>query len=113
MKNQVIATLKVNIKSLAAESQIIKKAECKYKNEEIRSSLHNHRCREVRRESRITQLTLAAVTGTPYRTVERTSKTEPDWKRIIRKIDRHSDDYDLKQQVGTWCMEAKNYFNKL
>jgi hypothetical protein len=113
MISQVIATLRVNIKSLAAESQIIKKAERRYKNEEIKASLRNHRCKEVRRESRITQLTMAAIKGRPYRQVERTAKTEPDWKKIIGKIDRHSKDYELKQQVGLWCAEAKEYFKSL
>jgi hypothetical protein len=110
MKSQVIATLRVNIKSLSAESQIIKKAEGKYKNEEIRNHLHLHRVKDVRRESRIAQLTLAAVKGIPYSRVEVKAKTEPLWKKIIAKIDRHSDDYELKKQVGVWCMEAKNYF---
>ena len=110
MISQVIATLKINIKSLAAESQIIKKAERKYKNEEIRNNLHLHRVKDVRKEARITQLTLAAVKGTSYEKVERSAKTEPDWKKIIGKIDRHSKNYELKQQVGKWCMEAKDYW---
>ncbi len=113
MISQVIATLRVNIKSLAAESQIIKKAERKYKNEDIRNSLHLHRVKDVRKESRITQLTLAAVKQIPYNRVERRARIEPNWKRIIAKVDRHSQDYDLKQQVGRWCAEAQEYFKNL
>lgn len=107
---KAISTLRINIKSLAAESSIIKHAFRKYKNEEIRNSLHLHRIINVRKESRITQLTLAAVKGTPYENVERNADVEPNWKKIIAKIDRHSSSYELKSKVGIWIMQAQEYW---
>jgi hypothetical protein len=109
--NQVIATLRVNIKSLAAESSIIKKECRKHQDEEIRNTLYLHRVKDVRKESRITQLTLAAVKGIPYKVVERNAKTEPDWKKVMAKVDRHAKfNSELKQRVSAWCTEASQNF---
>lgn len=109
----VVASLRVNIKSLSAESQIIKKEFRRHKTESVRNSLYLHRVNNVRQESRITQLTLAAIKGIPYQQVERNAKAEPIWKKIIAKIDRHSQSHELKTQVGEWCLAAKQYYEKL
>lgn len=114
LRNRLIATLRVNIKNLADESRNIRKEFRKHTDESIRNSLHLHRVIDVRKEARICQLALAAVKGVPYEVLERNAKSEPDWKKIIAKVDRHSatnDNYEIKQQVGVWCMNAKNYIN--
>lgn len=115
LRNRLIATLRINIKNLADESRNIKKEFRKHTDENIRNSLHLHRTIDVRKEARICQLALAAVKGVPYQALERNAKSEPDWKKIIAKVDRHSatnDNYEIKQQVGTWCMHAKDYINE-
>lgn len=114
LRNRLIATLRINIKNLADESRNIKKEFRKHTDEAIKNALHLHRVIDVRKEARICQLALAAVKGVPYQALERNAKSEPDWKKIIAKVDRHSatnDNYEIKQQVGTWCMHAKNYIN--
>lgn len=112
-KQMVVASLRVNIKSLSAESGIIKREFRRHKTESVRNSLYLHRVNNVRTESRITQLTLAAIRGIPYEQVERNAKHEPNWKKIIGKIDRHSQSHQLKTQVGDWCLEGKRYYQKL
>jgi hypothetical protein len=114
IRNTLIANLRINIKNLADESRNIKKEFRKHTDESIRNSLHLHRVIDVRKEARITQLALAAVRGVPYSILERNARIEPDWKKVLAKVDRHSatnDNYDIKQQVGTWLMDAKNYIN--
>jgi hypothetical protein len=112
-KQMAVASLRVNIKSLSAESIIIKKEFRRHKTESVRNSLYLHRVKDVRTESRITQLTLAAIKGIPYSSVERNAKHEPIWKKIIAKIDRHSQNHQLKAKVGEWCLEGKRYFQQL
>lgn len=112
-KQMAVASLRVNIKSLSAESIIIKKEFRRHKTISVRNSLYLHRVKDVRSESRITQLTLAALKGIPYYAIERNAKSEPNWKKIIAKIDRHSQNHQLKTQVGDWCLEGKRYFQQL
>ncbi len=112
LRNRLIATLRINIKNLADESRNIKKEFAKHTDESIRNALYLHRTIDVRKEARICQLALAAVKGVPYSVVEKSAKREPDWKKIIAKVDRHCADYEIKQWVGTWCMNARNYINE-
>lgn len=115
LRNRLIATLRVNIKNLADESRNIRKEFRKHTDESIRNSLHLHRTIDVRKEARICQLALAAVKGVPYSRVEKWTRIEPDWKKVLAKVDRHSatnDNYEIKQQVGTWIMDARNYINR-
>lgn len=103
----ITATLRVNIKSLAAESIIIRKEIRKYKDQPTKNSLHEHRVLGLRKEARHAQLCYAAVRGIPYSKIERNAKTEPNWKRIFDKLTRHTKDESLIEKVCDWCEEAK------
>jgi hypothetical protein len=106
-KLRAIATLRVNVKSLAAEAKFIRK-ELTRSRKEIHSYLTTHRKVYVRQEARITQLALAAVRGRPYGVTELNAKTEPDWGRVWKKVCKHL----VYGSKGTekWFQEAKDYF---
>lgn len=61
--------LKVKIKSLAAESKIIR-AEEKKSRKTLREELYHHRTRDVRRESRAAQLAYAYLRGKSLKDTE-------------------------------------------
>lgn len=84
--------LRVKEKSLAAEAKIIRQEEIKAKKSatwcrkhqmsgeaerfnKTRESLHEHRIEVVRFECRATNLARAYIKGTPYRSIERSTKT--------------------------------------
>jgi len=104
---RAIATLRVNVKSLAAEAKFIRK-ELARSRKEIHSCLTTHRKIYVREEARVAQLALAAVRGKPYGVTEWNAKTEPDWGRVWRKVCKHH----VYGSRGTekWFQEAKDHF---
>lgn len=71
-----IHCLRVNVKSLAAEAKIIRR-ETKRAGSVYRERLVDHRRGKLRAESRATQLALAFLRETPYRSVENTKKPVP------------------------------------
>ena len=62
--------LKVKIKSLAAESKMIRLEEKKTRDTFLKSHLQSHRIWDVRRESRAAQLAYAYLRGHPLSVVE-------------------------------------------
>lgn len=98
-----ITYLKVKIKSLAAESVIIRNMERKFlgyakkcilnndgkysgTHMDTFSGLRTHRTYDVRNESRSAQLAYGYLRGHKYRDLERTSKTEPNIERVTSLI---------------------------
>ena len=110
MKNRIVATLRVNVKSLAAESKFIRQEIKRTKNIQVKDILHSHKVNEVRTESRHTQLALAAVRGVEYSLIERNAKTEPDWDKILKKLTKHYIHGELKISVEEWIRKAREYF---
>ena len=78
--------LKVKIKSLAAESRIIRQEE--RKNPHARIGLAEHRRRVVRPVSRINNLAYGFIRGRSYRQMELFSRTSPNWKEVWKVIER-------------------------
>jgi hypothetical protein len=77
--------LKVKVKSLMEEAQIIRKEERKAKGK-LRSELHEHRVRTVRLESRLTHIAYGFVRGRSLTRTEPVYKNglkASDWKRIL------------------------------
>ena len=76
--------LKIKIKSLAAEAQIIRHEERKYwGGSSLRIGLHLHRVNEVRSESRSAGLAYGFLRGKyPYAALEASIHTKPNWKRV-------------------------------
>lgn len=110
-KLKAISTLRINIKSLAAESTFIRKEIKRSRNEFVKGCLNSHRTDHVRSESRHTQLSLGAIKGVPYEIIERDAKNEPNWERIKNKVNRHIYLYGPpKKKFEKWLEEAKQYF---
>jgi len=82
-----IHRLRVNVKSLAAESRIIRQEERRC-GPLYRSDLHGHRVGRLREESRLAQLALAFVRRRPYRSVEAIGSKVVDPVTLANKINR-------------------------
>lgn len=83
-----ISYLKVKVKSLAREAQIIRAEEKKHSGA-VRAGLANHRKVVVRREARNSLLALAYLRGRAYRAVERSCRTEPGWDQVERMVKKY------------------------
>lgn len=107
MKTQV-KMLKVKIKSLAEEAQIIRLEErralartpegkpSKWTDPDLYSGLREHRIGTVRSEQRLSLLAYAFLRGTPYHKVEPKAATKPDWERVRKLVDK----FGLTWQAG-------------
>jgi len=95
--------LKVKLKSLAAESRIIRMEELRTRGGYLRDELCVHRRTIVRSESRHTGLAYGFIRGRTYAQLESTAKTAPDWKRVERMI----------RQYGPVAQPAEGYLKQL
>ena len=118
MKISAVNTLRVNIKSLAAESKIIKKEIRKTSNTQIKNELHLHRISKVKTEARAANLALAAVRNIEYNVVEsKATKTQPNWNRVKEKFLLHTcgpknlcsetKRIAMTEFIDRWIMQAK------
>jgi len=82
--------LKVKVKSLAAESRIIRKEEGRARGE-LRDQLRAHRRQEVRREQRATQLAYGYLRGIAMTRIEPKPLSDPDWKRVEAMVKRYGE----------------------
>lgn len=87
--NKVFAIhrLRVNIKSLAAESKIIRD-ECKRCGAAYFNQLVEHRRGKLRYESRLAQLALTYLRGRPYRMIEKEGSKIINSRHLYDKINR-------------------------
>lgn len=74
--------LKIKIKSLVAESRLIKNYENEKRYGFLRDELHNHRVVDVRKQARSTYIAYGLIRGKKYAVIESRVKTKPDWKRV-------------------------------
>lgn len=100
-----IHTLRVNIKSLAAESRFIRQetARC---GREYKNALALHRRGKVREEARYSHLALGFLRGRKYRQLEHKTGKKVDAKRIAAKLNKH--DWQLMIQpaaIEKWLAE--------
>lgn len=83
-----IRFLKVKIKSLTAESRIIRQEETRSRNE-LRNELRVHRVTAVRGETRCTQLAYGFLRGRSRTVIEPRAGTEPDWDRVKAMVKKY------------------------
>lgn len=86
--------LKVKIKSLAAESRIIRLEEKKAKSRrrrDLRFGLYEHRIFTVRRAARAANLAYGFIRGNSYILMEKNSRTQPSWKEISILLKRYAE----------------------
>lgn len=99
--NNRVRQLKVKIKSLAAEAQIIRMEENRsLPGSRMQQELHQHRTLDVRKEQRNSFLAYAFLRGIPLSVCEKGAKSEPDWKRVAQIVDKFGtrDYYQLDHQ---------------
>ena len=101
MNKIVLNSLKVNVKSLAAESRIIREEIRKATDSDEINSLHHHRMTCVRPESRLAQLSLAFARNKPYKGAEPKADKLPDSRRLCRKLQRFLPE-TTQEEVDAW-----------
>ena len=125
-KQKILSTLRINVKSLAAESKFIRHEVKKVNKSKLsdndkgilQSSLDYHRRYDVRTQSRITQLALASVRGVPYERVEANAKVEPNWTKIYKKVKKHLNESCWRHEPSIlktsfeWCEEGKRWYQE-
>ncbi len=93
--------LKVKIKSLAAETRIIKSEMRARKDVGTKISLRSHHVNVVRPEARHSQLAYAFLKNKEYYEVERSCVTPPDFAKIWTLVERFGETWDY-WTVGSW-----------
>lgn len=104
--------LKVKVKSLAAESRIIRLEERKAKKCKkggLRESLYHHRINIVRPTARSSNLAYGFMCGVAYLDMERTCRSAPDWKAVERMITKYGG--GLHNKALSLLEEAKQNVN--
>jgi len=96
--------LKIKALSLAAESKIIRKEMRKYEGPSKEyQGLHLHRIKDVREESRATNLALGFLKGLQYKQIEAKCHQEPNWKRVKNLITKYSEwSQEIEQNFEKW-----------
>lgn len=120
--------LKVKIKSLAAESKIIRQEILKSKDAGLTSSLQGHKIMVVRPEARHSLLAYAFLKGKSYSEVERSARESPDWVKVAKLVEKfgqcwdwfdinsyttlHSRQSEQNKKLLDWIEEARNYIKE-
>jgi hypothetical protein len=92
--------LKVKLKSLAAESKIIRREEKKARRHSIREGLYNHRISIVRNVARHTHLAYGFIRGRSYSQIEGRAKDAPAWGKVKTMVEKYGTEYVPSKE--TW-----------
>lgn len=101
-KAKRITYLKVKIKSLAIEAQIIRKEENKciaFCDEETYYGLIDHRKKHIRPISREANIAYGFLRGMPYHKIEVNPKTEPNWEAIDKNCMNFGDRAKIIERI--------------
>lgn len=85
--------LKIKLKSLAAESRIIRHEEKKRRGQNwghTGAAFYRHRMDVVRPEARATHIAYGFLKGLKYSQIESNPKTSPNWKRVESMVAKYS-----------------------
>ena len=103
--NERMIHLRVKVKSLAAEAEIIRR-EAQKTEGMVKWGLNQHRKTVVRYHSRINLLAYGLLRGIPYGAMEHKCHTPPDFDAIVTIARRFGGD---SETVKLWVEEAKGY----
>lgn len=100
------AYLRVKIKSLAAEAQIIRREERREKDRtkpgsvpsDVFFGLRSHRVLDVRREARAASLAYGFLRGRDYKRIEASCHEPPNWKRVEDLVRKYGED-DMRERM--------------
>ncbi len=99
--------LKIKLKSLAAESKIIRSQELKLSGgSKLRDELANHRRKDVREESRATHIAYGYLRGREYRQLEGPSSSTPPKDNAARMVKKYGGIAAL-EGFESWISEPK------
>lgn len=99
--------LKVKIKSLSAETRIIKQAIARYKDLGTKISLREHHVHVVRKEARHSQLAYAFLRGREYHEVEARCDVPPDFVKVAELIERFGEIWDYFTESSWDTLKAR------
>lgn len=104
-----IKQLKVKIKSLAAESRIIRLEASRTKNLSAKNDMSNHRTGIVRSEARWSLIAYGFLRGRKYSDIEPTSTTLVSWGRVQKLVDKFGCHYyyDSKENWQDFCVRKE------
>jgi hypothetical protein len=92
--------LRVKIKSLAAESLIIKREMLKFRTTNpVYERLHQHRVVDVRKEARATIVAYGFLNGLAYHEIESASYEEPDWTRVSAMVAKYGTEGTIAERA--------------
>jgi len=99
--------LKMKVKSLAAESRIIRAQELKLKGKNwcsLANPLRDHRRGPLRAEARDTHIAYGYLKGRTYRQMEDDPKTAPNLENIARMVKKYGTE-EFSKSLVTWLSE--------
>lgn len=99
------AFLRIKLKSLAAESRIIRQEE--RRNKRLASQLAVHRRDVVRPAARNTLLAYSFLRGRYYGDVEHLAKVPPNWKEVERMVVQYGRQADYGRETYPQFQQAK------
>ena len=97
--------LRIKLLSLPAESKIIRKEMLKYDGPSAQyQGLHLHRTREVREESRATQIAIGFLRGKTYKQIEAKCHVQPNWKRVQKLVETYGEGNkeEIRERFLAW-----------
>lgn len=92
--------LRVKLKSLAAESLIIKREILRHRDDLIRKRLHLHRVHDVREESRATNVAYGFLNGLRYDEIEASCYYEPRWDRVRAMVKKYGTEGTAEERAA-------------
>lgn len=93
--------LRVKLKSLAAESLIIKREMLRFRTTNPwYERLHLHRVHEVRDEARATNVAYGFLNGLSYSEIEASCYAEPKWDRVAAMVKKYGEEGTAEERVA-------------
>lgn len=103
MNKERLIHLRIKVKSLVAEAQIIRQ-EANKTNGWVKWGLKQHNKDIVRRHTRHNLLAYGCLKGIPYKTMEKKCETSPNFKKVQEIARRFG---GTSEEVTAWIEEAK------
>ena len=95
----------MKLKSLAAESRIIRAEERKQRHPSLRNGLTTHRREVVRAAARNTALAYGFIRGRAYRDIEAKGGTPPNVKEVERMVKQYGLQWDFTGNYTQFSLE--------
>jgi hypothetical protein len=101
--------LKIKIKTLAAEAQIIRFEENRTINTSKKADLAMHRRGIVREAARNAQLAYGYVRGRSYHQLEAKCHIEPNWKTVKAMVEKYGIRFNEEESIYTFSLRKQQF----